>query len=66
MSGGNLVSLSTRGDDTQLRTTIDKALAVKRDKLAGSWQAFGNVSGHRHTKCESRSDAFGVDDRERD
>lgn len=34
----------------ELRTTIDEALAIKRNKLAGSWYVFGNLSGQRYTK----------------
>jgi len=34
----------------QLRATIDEALAIKRNKLAGSWFLFGNLSGQRYTK----------------
>jgi len=34
----------------ELRATLDEALAVKRNKLAGSWYVFGNLSGQRYTK----------------
>jgi hypothetical protein len=34
----------------ELRATIDEALAVKRNKLAGSWLVFGNLNGQRYTK----------------
>lgn len=34
----------------ELRATVDEALAVKRNKLAGSWYVFGNLSGQRYTK----------------
>ncbi len=33
-----------------LRATVDEALAIKRNKLAGSWYVFGNLSGQRYTK----------------
>jgi integrase len=33
-----------------LRATIDEALAIHRNKLAGSWYVFGNLSGQRYTK----------------
>lgn len=33
-----------------LRATVDEALAIKRNKLAGSWFVFGNLSGQRYTK----------------
>jgi len=36
--------------DPDLRATIDEALAVKRNKLAGSWYVFGNLGGQRYTK----------------
>jgi len=34
----------------ELRATIDEALAIKRNKLAGSWYVFGNLNGQRYTK----------------
>lgn len=34
----------------QLKATIDEALAIKRNKLAGAWFVFGNLSGQRYTK----------------
>lgn len=34
----------------ELRETIHEALAVKRNKLAGSWYVFGNLNGQRYTK----------------
>lgn len=34
----------------ELRATVDEALAIKRNKLAGSWYVFGNLSGQRYTK----------------
>lgn len=34
----------------ELRATIDEALAIKRNKLAGAWYVFGNLSGQRYTK----------------
>jgi integrase len=34
----------------ELRKTIDEALAVKRNKVAGSWYVFGNLSGQKYTK----------------
>jgi len=34
----------------ELRATIDEAVTVKRNKLAGSWYVFGNLSGQRYTK----------------
>ena len=33
-----------------LRATMDEALAIKRNKLAGSWYVFGNLGGQRYTK----------------
>ncbi len=33
-----------------LRATIDEALAIKRNKLAGAWYLFGNLNGQRYTK----------------
>lgn len=33
-----------------LRATIDEALAIKRNELAGAWYVFGNLSGQRYTK----------------
>jgi len=33
-----------------LRSTVDEALAVKRNKLAGTWYVFGNLNGQRYTK----------------
>jgi len=34
----------------ELRATIDEALAIKRNKLAGSWYVFGNLQGQKYTK----------------
>lgn len=34
----------------ELRATIDEALAIQRNKLAGAWYVFGNLSGQRYTK----------------
>lgn len=34
----------------ELRKTIDEALSIKRNKLAGTWFVFGNLSGQRYTK----------------
>ena len=34
----------------ELRATVDEALAMKRNTLAGSWYVFGNLSGQRYTK----------------
>lgn len=34
----------------ELRATIDEALAIKRNKLAGSWYVFGNLQGQRYSK----------------
>lgn len=34
----------------ELRATIDEALAIKRNKVAGTWFVFGNLSGQRYTK----------------
>ena len=34
----------------ELKTTIDEALAIKRNKLAGAWYVFGNLNGQRYTK----------------
>jgi hypothetical protein len=42
--------ISTRGWSPALRATVDEALAIKRNKLAGSWYVFGNLSGQRYTK----------------
>lgn len=33
-----------------LRAVVDEALAVKRNKLAGSWYVFGNLGGQKYTK----------------
>lgn len=33
-----------------LRATMDEAVAIKRNKIAGSWYVFGNLSGQRYTK----------------
>lgn len=33
-----------------LRATIDEALAIKRNKLAGAWFLFGNLDGQKYTK----------------
>lgn len=35
---------------SELRSTVDEALSVKRNKLAGSWYVFGNLNGQRYTK----------------
>lgn len=34
----------------ELRSTIDEALAIKRNKVAGTFYVFGNLSGQRYTK----------------
>lgn len=34
----------------ELRATVDEALAIKRNKLAGAWYVFGNLGGQRYTK----------------
>jgi hypothetical protein len=34
----------------ELRATIDEALAIQRNKLAGAWFVFGNLNGQRYTK----------------
>lgn len=34
----------------ELKATVDEALAIKRNELAGSWYVFGNLSGQRYTK----------------
>lgn len=34
----------------ELRATVDEALAIKRNKLAGAWYVFGNLKGQRYTK----------------
>lgn len=57
----------------ELRATIDEALAIKRNKLAGELYVFGNLSGERYTKggwkitlsrlmeaCEERAAAGGI------
>lgn len=33
-----------------LKATIDEVLAIKRNKIAGSWFVFGNLIGQRYTK----------------
>jgi hypothetical protein len=33
-----------------LKSTIDEALSIQRNKLAGSWYVFGNLNGQRYTK----------------
>lgn len=33
-----------------LKATVDEAIAVKRNKLAGSWYVFGNLDGQKYTK----------------
>ncbi len=57
----------------ELRKTIDEALAVKRNKVAGTWYIFGNLSGQKYTKggwkkmlhylmneCEARAAQRGI------
>ena len=34
----------------ELRLVINEALAVQRNKLAGTWYVFGNMQGQRYTK----------------
>jgi len=34
----------------ELKTTIEEALSVKRNEVAGDWYVFGNMSGQRYTK----------------
>lgn len=34
----------------ELRATIDEALAIKRNKLAGAWYVFDNLDGQRYIK----------------
>jgi hypothetical protein len=34
----------------ELRATVDEALAIPRNNLAGTWYVFGNLSGQRYTK----------------
>lgn len=34
----------------ELRATVDEALRVPRNKLAGTWYVFGNLQGQRYTK----------------
>jgi len=34
----------------ELRATVDEALALQRNKLAGSWYIFGNMQGQRYTR----------------
>jgi integrase len=34
----------------ELQATIDEARSIPRNKLAGSWYVFGNLSGQRYTK----------------
>jgi hypothetical protein len=34
----------------ELKATIEEALAIKRNKLAGSWYVFGNLQGQKYTK----------------
>ena len=33
-----------------MRATVDEALAIERNKLAGSWYVFGNLRDQRDTK----------------
>jgi hypothetical protein len=35
---------------SELRAAIDEAIAVKRNRLAGSWYIFGNLRGQKYTK----------------
>ncbi len=34
----------------ELRATVNETMAIKRNKLAGSWYLFGNLKGQRYTK----------------
>lgn len=34
----------------ELRSTIEEALAIRRNKLAGAWYVFGNLNGQKYTK----------------
>lgn len=34
----------------ELRESVDEALEIKRNKLAGSWYLFGNLQGQRYSK----------------
>jgi integrase len=34
----------------ELRATVDEALRIHRNKLAGTWMVFGNLSGQKYTK----------------
>jgi hypothetical protein len=34
----------------ELRATVDEALGIERNKLAGTWYVFGNMNGQRYTK----------------
>lgn len=34
----------------ELRAIVDEALAIKRNRLAGSWFVFGNLDGQKYTK----------------
>lgn len=47
------------------RATIDEALAIQRNKIAGSWYVFGNLSGQRFTKRGLEGDAVEADGRVR-
>jgi len=57
----------------ELRQTLDEALDVRRNKVAGSWFIFGNLSGQKYTKggwkkmlhylmeeCVSRAEQRGI------
>ena len=49
----------------ELRKTIDEALAVKRNHVAGSMYIFGNMRGQRYTKRRLEIDARRSDERVR-
>lgn len=48
--GGQAVQRGLIEWSPELRATVDEALAIKRNKLAGSWYVFGNMQGQRYTK----------------
>jgi len=47
---GALHGQQAREWSAELRATMDEALGIKRNKLAGAWYVFGNLDGQRYTK----------------